>query len=149
MTATHHIDWERFDALQAEGLSFRRISEAMGVPRTTLQLRLAERKSVQNSRNPESYPLSQSQQISTLRNLENSMSRHTDTLEVKKGLALSASASEALDLLHYELRKLAGPGRKSWVSEGRIISTLLELASEDFQKQGQCYELARKLLPQS
>ena len=38
------INWERYDALKAQGLSQRQIAHEMGIPRTTLQERLKKRR---------------------------------------------------------------------------------------------------------
>jgi len=38
------MNWERYDALKARGLSQRRIAHELGIPRTTLQERLKKRR---------------------------------------------------------------------------------------------------------
>jgi hypothetical protein len=58
------IDWQRFDELKAQGLSMQRISEAMAIPKRTLEDRLRQRRQ-EHQGTPEGHQSTPEEHLST------------------------------------------------------------------------------------
>jgi hypothetical protein len=129
------IDWDAYDRLKADGLAERKIADALGIPRSTLRRRLAERTGHSAPDAPGSVPTTALQRIETIGEAVSALERidsavlmdHESRIAVLEAFmstlqhqAHLASAPERISASHPNVPQRINP--PVWVNRGTHLA---------------------------